>query len=99
MLNWKKAEEKLFKWSKATIKKFAREHSDEIICSVAFDTDPRYGYVSFAFDTLENSLRTARKLEGFAIERRARGLTKVSSWRQAKYHIGTPKLSVFYTDS
>jgi hypothetical protein len=99
MVNWKKVEDKLFKWSKATIKKFTRDHPGETVCFVAFDTDPRYGYVSLAFDTLENSLQSARELEKFAIKNRARNLTKDGSWSWAKYQLSTPVLSVFNTNS
>ncbi len=99
MISWKKAEDKLYKWSVAAIKKFASEHPDEEICFVSFDTDPVYGYVLLAFDTLENSIKSCRELEKFAVETRATNLTKTRSWACAKYQISLPVLSIFNTNS
>jgi hypothetical protein len=47
MLDWEVAEERLHEASVAAIKKFAGEHSDELVCFFAFDSEPRYGYVMY----------------------------------------------------
>jgi hypothetical protein len=57
-INWDKAADQLFKWSRATIRRFAREYPDKEICFFSFDTEPRYGYVIIAFDTPANSIQT-----------------------------------------
>lgn len=98
-MDWKKTEERLFKWSQTTIKKFGREYPDESICSLFFDSEPKYGYVGLAFDTFENSIRSAKKMERFAIESRKRNAKDADAWRNARYHINTPVLSIFNTNS
>ncbi len=99
MISWKKAEDKLFKWSVAAIEKFASEHPDEEICFMSFDTDPIYGYVLLAFDTLENSIKSCRKREKFALETRIKNLTKDWSWTWAKFQLSSPVLNMFNTNA
>jgi hypothetical protein len=98
-INWRQNADEIFDWSKAAINRFAREHRGEKICSLFFDTDPEYGYVLIAFDTLENSLRSARSSERLARERRAQNLTGKLTWEWAKYQLSTPVLEVFNSDS
>jgi hypothetical protein len=99
MLDWKKTEDRLFKWSQTTIRKFGREYPNENICAMFFDSEPRYGYVVLAFDTFENSIRSAKEMENFAIKSRNRNLNDADAWCNARYQINTPVLSVFNTNS
>ncbi len=99
MIDWNKTEDRIFKWSQAAIKKFARAFPDELICSVFFDSEPRYGYVFLAFDTLDNSIKSAKQLEQFALEGRQRYMKFDEAWRNARYGINTPAISLLNTNS
>jgi hypothetical protein len=97
---WDASDRKLHKGTTAAIKRFAREHPDAEVCCFFFDCDePRYGHLSISLDTLENNVRTVKELERFAVENRKKNLGGKSTWKGAKYHIGTPVLSPFNTNS
>src|SRR5262249_18811432 len=64
-----------------------------------FDTEPRYGYVLLAFDTLANNIRQAKATEAFAIEQRGKYLFAEDAWRSAKYMLSSPVISAFSTNS
>ena len=57
------------------------------------------GYVIIAFDTLVNNIATAQRLEEFAIGQRQMMLRQESAWQNAKYHLSSPVLSPFSTNS
>lgn len=97
---WEASDDKLYKASSVAIKRFARENSDAEICCFFFDCDePRYGHLFISLDTLENNIRSAKELEGFAIESRRKNLRGKLSWQSAKYNVSTPVLSPFNTNS
>jgi hypothetical protein len=81
------------------INSFAAEHPDESVCFFAFDADPRYGYVIFAFDTLENNIRSAKKMEEYTTQTRTEQLTQKRYWNRAMYTLCHPPVSVFNTNS
>jgi hypothetical protein len=98
--DWDASDRKLHKASVAAIKRFAREHSGQAVCSFFFDCDePRYGHLSISLDTPENNLRAVKELEGYAVESRAKNLRGKITWEWAKYQLSTPVLSPFNTNS
>ena len=96
--DWHADTERLVAESEAAIGRFAREHGGEAVCFFAFDSEPRYGYVIIAIDTLENSLALAQEAERFALERRRRVLGGPHGWRMAAHGMSSPKLGVFTTN-
>ena len=64
----------------------------------AFDTEPRYGYVLFAFDTFENNIRSAQQMEQYLIKDRTESLTKKRHWNNAKHRLCHPPVTVFNTN-
>jgi len=98
-VDWRACEDKLHKASVAAIKRFARNQSEEPICFFAFDSEPRYGYVLIAFDTLENNIRSAKSSEQFALERRLKMLAGPDAWQTAKSFLSSPGLSAFNTNT
>jgi hypothetical protein len=97
-VDWGACEDKLHKASVAAIKRLARNQSDQSICFFAFDSEPRYGYVLIAFDTLENNIRSAKSSEQFAIEGRLKMLSGADAWQTAKYFLSSPVLMPFNTN-
>src|SRR5689334_20736969 len=97
--DWKAAELRLVEESIRAIQAFAAEHCDVESCYFAFDSEPRYGYVLLCFDTTANSLRSAKSMESFAIERRQQMLSKGDSWQHAGHFLTTPVLSPFGGDT
>src|SRR4051812_26225129 len=69
-IDWRACDERLHAGSVSAIRRLAAEARGEPICFFAFDTEPRYGYVLIAFDTLANNVRQAKAMEAFAIEQR-----------------------------
>ena len=98
-IDWGTCDERLHAASTAAIRQFAGECPDEPICFFAFDTEPRYGYVLIAFDTLANNVRQSKALEAFANEQRRKYLTAAEAWRSAKHMLSSPFLSAFSTNS
>jgi hypothetical protein len=99
MSDWDVFETKLRIASIDAINRFADEHPDKSVCFFAFDSEPRYGYVLFAFDTFENNIRSARKVEQFTIKSRTDRLTQRRYWNRAEYYLCHPPVTVFNTNS
>jgi hypothetical protein len=98
--NWEASDRKLHEPSVATIKRFAQEHPSAEVCCFFFDCDaPRYGHLSISLDTQANNLRTAKDLERYAIESRAKWLRGTLTWQWAKHQLRSPRLSPFNTNS
>jgi hypothetical protein len=98
-IDWPACDERLHAASIAAIQRLASDKPDEPICYFAFDTEPRYGYVLISFDTLANNIRSAKRLEDFAIEQRQKWLDREGAWESAKYHLNSPRLAPFHTNS
>jgi hypothetical protein len=99
MHDWDAFETKLLAASIDAINRFADEHPDESICFFAFDSEPRYGYVLFAFDTFEKNIRSAQQMEQYTMKDRTEWLTKKRYWNGAKHHLCHPPVTVFNTNS
>lgn len=99
MFDWISSEQKLYESCVAEIKRFVIEQPNAQVCCFAFDTEPRYGYVILAFDTLENNLRSCRELERSAVERNTEWLTERRHWQSATHFLTSPALPVFDTNS
>jgi hypothetical protein len=98
-VDWNASEEKLYAASVSAIRRFGQEHAQMPVCFFKFDSEPRYGYVLIGFDTLENNIRWAKKLEQTAVDRRRQRLTRPDSWKSAKYYLKSPRLQAFNTNS
>jgi hypothetical protein len=96
--DWNADTDRLVLESEAAIGRFAREHAAEAVCFFAFDSEPRYGYVIIAIDTLENSLALAQEAEELAVKQRRRVLSGPHGWRVATDAMSSPRLGVFTTN-
>lgn len=96
---WEVSERDLHEATLAAIARFARTSPRAVVCSFFFDCDePRYGRMAISLDTLENNVRSAKKQEQRAVERRRKNLSGKLTWQWAKYQLRTPVLSPFNTN-
>jgi hypothetical protein len=98
-IDWAESDERLYAASVAAIRRFAVEYPDKVVCFFAFDTEPRYGYVLIALDTLANNMRSVKQLEAFAVGQREKLLRRADAWQHAKYRLRSPVLTAFNTNS
>jgi hypothetical protein len=99
MLDWNSFETRLYDAAVDAINRFADDHPGDPICFFAFDSEPKYGYVMFALDTLQNNIGSAQQREPYTIKSRNNWLTDKRYWKQAKYYLCHPSVSVFNTNS
>lgn len=99
MINWDSDVETLVAETRQAITRFVEKFPSARVCSVFSDADPLYGYVMIAFDTIENSLRSCREQERWAVERRQRMLADGESWRNASYFLTAPPISTIQSNS
>jgi hypothetical protein len=99
VIDWDRDLERLVAETRRALTRFAGEFPDASVCAVFFDADPLYGYVIIALDTAANSLRSCRELEQWAVEGRQRMLPGPDAWRNAKYFLTSPAVSLVQTNS
>src|SRR5262245_50773752 len=99
MIDWLAAERKLYDASVSAVQQFAEKHGEEHVCFFAFDSEPRYGYVIFAFDTPSNNLRKAQARECYCVEIRDRYLRRERKWQTAAYDLTCPPVELLHTNS
>lgn len=95
-LDWSKSDERLHEAALSAIHAFAKEHGNVEVCCFFFDCDdPRYGLVHISLDSIQNNIRSAKRLEQYAIESRETNLKGEEGWQSAIYQLSTPVLSPF----
>jgi len=97
--DWSRSDERLHGAAHSAIQAFAKEQSSVEVCCFFFDCDdPVYGLVHISLDSLQNNMRSAMRLEQYAIESRNRNLNGKIRWQWAKHRLTTPVLSPFNTN-
>jgi len=85
--DWTAAEDTLFERSAAIIQQFVTAHADEVFSIFAFTVDTIYTGVALNFDTLENTLREARRAERYQINHRNQLFASERGWENARYYV------------
>jgi hypothetical protein len=97
--DWSKSDDRLHDAALSAIRAFAKEHGNVEVCCFFFDCDdPQYGLLHISLDSLQNNMRSAKKLEQFAVESRSRNLNGTTPWKSAKYRLTSPVLAPFNTN-
>src|SRR5690349_19263899 len=85
--DWESFYCRLLDGTRAAVDAFAAEHPSEEVCYVAFDSEPRYGYVLIAFNTSESSARSVREAREYHTAYRRKLLTEqLDTWLDCAYY-------------
>lgn len=99
--DWESFYIRLLDGTRAAVDAFAAEHAGEEVCYMAFDSEPRYGYVLIAFNTPQSSARSVREAYEYQIAYRRKLLTDgLDAWLDcAYYQLSSPSLLPFCNET